>query len=86
MGFGQFAVHVDEANGAGALVQVVHVLGAEKEAVADALLKFGKREVGRIGLGLCCRGAARGVELPDQRRIALPGIGSADILDAIACP
>ena len=54
-GFGQFAVHVDQATRAGALVQVVHVLGAEKEAVADALLKLGQRDVRGIGLGLCCR-------------------------------
>ena len=35
---------------AGAFVQVVHVLRAEKEAVAEAALEIGKRIVGRIRL------------------------------------
>jgi hypothetical protein len=33
-GFGEFTMHVDEAGGTGALVEVVDVLGAEEETVA----------------------------------------------------
>ena len=65
VGHVEFAVHVEEADGAGALVQVVHILRAEEEAVADLFLEVGEGEVGGIGLGFGSVGAAFGVELPD---------------------
>ncbi len=47
----QFAVHVHHASGAGALVQVVDILRAEKEAVAQLRFQLGEGDVRRIGLG-----------------------------------
>ena len=86
VGLVQFAVHVEKAAGAGALVEVVDVLRAEKEAVADALFEFGEGYVGGVGRGLGSVGAALGIELPDEFWIALPGVGRADIFNAIASP
>jgi hypothetical protein len=86
VGLVQFAVHVEKAVGAGALVEVVDVLRAEEEAVADALLKLGEGVVGGVGLGFGSVGAALGIELPDEFGIASPGVGSADIFNAIAGP
>jgi hypothetical protein len=86
VGFGEFAVHVNETDGTGALVEIVYVLRAKKEAVTDACLKFGQRVVGGVGLGFCSVGSAPGVELPDEFGITLPGVGSADVFNAIAGP
>jgi hypothetical protein len=82
----EFAMHVEEADGAGAFVEVVDVLRAEEEAVADTIFKRGKCEVGWIRLGCGSSGAAGGVELPDEGWIALPGFGSADVFNTIAGP
>jgi hypothetical protein len=86
VGLHEFAVHMEETAGAGALVEVVDVLRTEKEAVADVLLQFSEGEVGGVGLGFGSVGAAFGVELPDEFGIALPGGGRADIFNAIAGP
>jgi hypothetical protein len=67
-------------------VQVVDVLSAEKKAVAKALLKIGKGDVGWIWLGLMRGQTSSRIELPDQCSIALPGFGSANIVDAMAGP
>jgi hypothetical protein len=82
----KFAMHVEKAVGAGALVEVVDVLCAEEEAVADSLLEFGEGVVGGVGLGFGSVGAAFGIELPDEFGIASPGIGCADVFNAIAGP
>jgi len=57
-GFGEFAVHVNQAPGSGALVEIVDILGAEKEAVAEAAFQLRQGEVRGIGLGLLGRDAA----------------------------
>ena len=80
----QLAMQVHQARGAGALMQVVDILGAEKEAVAEALLKLRERKMRGVGLGLLRGRAARGVELPHQRRGCAPRLGRADILDGMA--
>ena len=85
-GSGKFAVHVDEAPGASALVEVVDILGAEKETVAEAGLELGERDVGGVGHGSLRGSAARGVELPDQSGVAMESFGGADVLDAMAGP
>ena len=82
----EFAVHVEEADGAGAFVKVVDVLGAEEEAVAEAGFELGKSDVRGIRLRGLGRGAARGVELPDERWVAGESFGRADVLNAMARP
>jgi hypothetical protein len=86
MGLVELAMHVEEVDGAGALVEVVHILRAEEEAVTDAALQVGEGVVGGVGLGFGTGGAACGVELPDEFGIASPGVGSANVFDAIAGP
>jgi len=61
-------------------------LGAEGEAVSETGFEVSQGEVGGIGLGLLTGQTARGVELPDEGGIAVPGLGSADVLDAMAGP
>ena len=74
-GFGQLAVHVDEIPRAGALVQVVDVLRAEKIAAGELRFKLGEGDVRGIGLGFRVIGAALGVERPDTSRIARQASG-----------
>ena len=64
-GLEEAAVHVMDAVGAGALVEVVYVLGAEVEAVAESFFDFGEGFVGGVGLGGESVAAALGVEAPD---------------------
>jgi hypothetical protein len=45
----QLAVHVDQVARAGALVQVVDVLGRHEDPVRPAPLQLGKRKVRRVG-------------------------------------
>ncbi len=71
---------------AGALVQVVDILRAEKKAAGELRFKFGERDVRGVGLGFCAVGAARGIELPDQRGIAPQCVGCADFFNAVAGP
>jgi hypothetical protein len=77
---------VDETYGAGSLVQVVDILGAKKEAVAESFFELGESEVGGVGLGGLGGSAAGGVELPDQGGIAVPSFGGAYVLDTMASP
>ena len=86
MGLVELAMHVEEVDGAGALVEVVHILRAEKEAVTDAALQVGEGVVGGVGLGFGTGGAACGVELPDEFGIASPGVGGTDVFNSIAGP
>jgi len=85
-GFCQFSMHVEKADRTGTLMQVVDILGAEKEAFAKAMFEFGQGEVGGVWLGLLCGEAASRIELPNQAGIALPCFWSADILDPMAGP
>ena len=64
-GLEETAVHVVDAVGAGALVEVVYVLGAEVEAVAESFFDFCEGFVGGVGLGGEGVAAALGVEAPD---------------------
>jgi hypothetical protein len=85
-GLGQFAVHVDQANGTGALVQVIHILRAEKEAAAELRFELRHRDVRGIRQGDLPCFATIGVELPDDLRIALPSLGRTDFLDIVPGP
>ena len=84
--FGEFSVHVKEADRACTLVEVVDVLRAEEEAVAEVGFELSESAVGGVGSGGLRGGSAGGVKLPDEGGIALEGFGSADVLDAMAGP
>ncbi len=89
-GFREFAVHVDQIFAAGALVQVVDILRAEKEAAPftrfELGFEFGEGDVRGIGRGLCAIGAALGVKLPNQCRIAAQSLGRANLFDVVSGP
>ena len=85
-GFEELAVHVVEVVGAGALVEVVYVLGAEVEAAGHLALEVGEGEVAGVGLGGEGVAAAHGVEAPDQGWVGVPGVGGGDFLDTMAVP
>ena len=67
-------------------MQGIHVLRAEKQAVAEPGLEFGQSEVGRVGVGKCGGLSAHGVELPNSPGVALESLGGTDVLDAVALP
>jgi hypothetical protein len=85
-GLGEFSVHMEEANGASALVQVINVLRAEEEAVAELSFELGESDVTGVGLGGLRGRSACGIELPYEGGIALPGFGSADVIKVMAGP
>ena len=62
--------HIDAA---GALVQVIDVLGDQGQA-RQAPAQFGDRQVGRIGLGREYLLAPPFVPAPDQRRVVAKGL------------
>ena len=82
----QLAVHVDEAARARALVQVVHILRAQKKPVAELRLQLRQREMRRIRLRLQAIGAPLGVKLPYQRRILLKSFRRAHVLHPMPRP
>ena len=83
---GQFSVHVHQPRRARPLMQVVHILRAEKESVAQLRLQLCQRKVGRIRLAFHAFRATCGVELPHQRRITPPRLRRAHILDTMSRP
>ena len=85
-GLEELAVHVVDVAGAGALVEVVDILGAEVEAAGHAAFEFGEGEVAGVGLGGEGVAAAHGVEAPDQGWVGLPGFGGGYVFDAMAVP
>jgi hypothetical protein len=80
------SVHVVDAAGAGSLVQVIDVLCAEVEAVAEFFFETGESEVRCVWLD--CKGVAatHGVEAPDELRVGLPCFGCSNLFDAMAVP
>ena len=80
------SVHVVDTLRAGTLVQIVYVLGAEVEAVAQSLLDGCEGFVSGVGLGGESVVAAHGVKAPDELRVNLPGFGRGDVFDAISVP
>jgi len=89
-GLEEGAVHVVDAVRAGALVEVVDVLGAEVEVVGvyfgEVLFDLGESFVGGVRLGGEGVAAALGVETPDEFGVGLPGFGGGDLFDAVAVP
>ena len=84
--FEKFAVHVDDADRAGLFVEIIDILGAEVEAVAEAAFERGESEVAGIRFCGCGHAAAHGIKFPDELRIALPGGGRGDFLEAVFAP
>ncbi len=85
-GLEELAMHVVEVVGAGALVEVVYILGAEVEAVGHAAFEIGEGEVAGVGLGRDSVPAAHGVEAPDEGGVGLPGFGGGYVFYAMAVP
>ena len=56
-GLRQLAVHVDEMARTGALVQIVHILRAQKKPLADLPLQLRQSQMGGIRLRILCRRA-----------------------------
>jgi len=84
--FEKFAVHVDNAARSGLLVEVVHVLRAEKKPLSQCTFELGERDMTGIGFGVRSDTASHGVELPDEPRIAVPGVRRRDLFKAIIPP
>ena len=85
-GLEELAVHVVDVAGAGALVEVVYILGAEVEAVGHVALEVGEGEVAGVGMGGEGVAAAHGVEAPDEGGVGLPGFGGGYVFYAMAVP
>ena len=83
---GEFAVHVHEADRAGTLVQVVHILRTQEEAVTQLRLQFRQCNVSGIRHRLRSRCPPRRIELPYTCWVALPRFRSADIFNPIPGP
>lgn len=79
-------MHVQDPRRAGALVEVVDILGDHEQVVAEVLLEAGQRLVRRVGLDIRERPAAGVVEVlhdagPDDVRLR-----GRDVLDPVAFP
>jgi len=85
-GLEELAVHVVEVLRAGALVEVVYILGAEVEAVGHLAFEIGEGEVAGVGLGRESVSAAHGVEAPDEGWVGVPGFGGGYIFYAMTVP
>ena len=82
----QLAVHVHQALGAGALVQAVDILRAQKKAFAQLALKPASARCAGFGLTVQASLAPHGVEIPNQLGISLPGLRRSDVFHAMAVP
>ena len=71
-GFGQFAVHVHQPTRTSALMQIVNILRAEKESIAELPLKIGKRHMRGIRIRFLTLRPSLGVELPHQCTDSVP--------------
>ena len=89
-GFEERAVHVVDALGAGALVEVVYVLRAEVEVFGicfgEALFDLGEGVVGGVGLSDAGVAAALGVEAPDEGGVGVPSFWGGDFFYSMAVP
>ncbi len=86
--FADFAMHVEEVFGAGAVVKVVDVLGDQEEGPLPCPVGFelGQRVVGGVGVDGFELGAPEVVEAVDGFGIFGEGAGGGDVLDAVVFP
>jgi hypothetical protein len=82
----QLAMHVRQSPRTGFLVKVVDVLRAEEEAVTQLALEFSESHVRRVWLAGQRAGAAHGIELPDQLRVAGPSLRRGNVLETPSLP
>ena len=80
----KLSVHVDHVAGAAAFMQIIHILGAEKQAAADFLLQLSERIVGRVGMAGEAFYSALRIELPDEFRVRIQASGVATV--STLCP
>ncbi len=82
----KLAVHVDDADRSGLFVEIIDILRAEVEAVAEAAFERGESEM--AGIRFCGSGhaAAHGIKFPNELRIALPGGWRGNFFEAIFPP
>src|SRR5215472_6033705 len=68
-------------------MQTVHILRTKQKLVrSNRFLKISQRQVRRIRLSLARRSATIRVVLPNQRRIALPGLDIRQVIMAVSAP
>ena len=79
-------MHVDDAIRSSLLVKVIHILGAEEQAVPQLLFELREREVRRVGRCRRRDTPTHRVELPDQPGIATPRIRRGDLFDPVVPP
>jgi hypothetical protein len=84
--FEELTVHMEDAAGTGPLVEIVDILGTEKKSTGDGVFESSERAVARIGSGGGGNAAAHGVEIPDEARVATPGVRRGDVLEAVVAP
>ena len=84
--FEQFPVHVDGALRSCLLVQIIHVLRAEEQAVIQGAFELREREVCRIRFGCRSNPPTHGIELPHQPGIATPRIRRGYLFDPVVAP
>ena len=82
--FGEFPMEMDHMRGARPLVEVVHVLGDDVDAVV--LFQGGDGEMGGIRTGIPQLGAALVVEVQYQGPVPVPALDGRDIVDVILFP
>lgn len=75
----KFTMHVNDAAGAGLLVEIVDVLGAEEKTIREGAFQSGESEMPGIRFGGSSNAATHGIEIPDEARIAAPGVRGGDV-------
>ena len=84
----QFAMHMQQIPRAGPIVQIINILGHQRDAVWPMLLQSGEGKVGGIGrnTGLLKLPAPLVIEALHQRGIAGEGLRCGDILKPVVLP
>ncbi len=82
----ELPVHVTDPRRAPFLVQVVDVLGAQEEPLAERALERGEPAVRSVGLARRRLRAALGIEPPDGLGVRGPAFRRGDLLEAVLLP
>jgi len=79
-------MHMEHAPRAGALVEIIDILGDDQQFARPCRIEPRQRLVRGIGPHIVQRPAPCIVEVVNQRRIAREGFWGADILDTMIIP
>ncbi len=79
-------MHVKKALRPGLFVQVVHVLRAEEQALAELALEVGQGEMGSIRPARGGLASPFGVEAPDELGVSGPALGRSHVFEAVLLP